>query len=344
MKTFGWLVASGVLWLLLVKWAQTLGVAPQWISISRTIYIGTSSIFLLLELRRAHYETGQRPEEPFGIPLRELAWYTIPAFSTIPLAFLSSELKLEASAIAWLFSFWCLQLIVLVWRQSRNGIRSGLWDLIPPLILLAILLMPLRPWLAVLAGLVALAAATRTRGTIGEGPADSLIIQLPSLCLAPAALIVLRDSISQSALFDRSNMEALGMVVNGVGAALWTSIVMRTTRLVPLSAGLWIGGALAALVATLDLHSLWRVIPALLAAELLRGSLWLATTATMARSGRWQGFTVNLFATCIPLLAVALAPFVQARVVILLYAALHFLAPLGSWWLVKHRCPSNATT
>ncbi|WP_066647134.1 MULTISPECIES: hypothetical protein [Sphingomonas] len=330
MKALFWLILSGGLWLVLVQLAGRLGLPPQFISLARSGYIGTFSIFMLLELRRGEISTGGqfRP--------KALYLYLTPLLSLVVLALYSPDLKLTPYLVALMIVFYACQLMMLVVRSERGQIRSAIWDLLGPVLLL---LLALHPIGLVVAGIgVAGFTVLLLRRPAEPGDArveiDTVVLQLPSICIAPVVLIALRDVFDARELVDRAHVETFGLIVNGVGAALWTATVMRQSKaLRQWSLVLWGASAIGAvLVAILGVGLIGSAL-AIIVAEGFRGALWLGVTHLLSRMQRWQGFTFNLIATALPLVALWVGTeFMPQRLLLLLYAAFVLPVPLYAWF------------
>lgn len=341
MRTFAWLLFSGILWLLLIQWAQDLAVPPQLISLARSLYLGTFAVFMMVEVRR-------KPDQEMGgvsvLSVHNLVLYSVPAMSVLVLSWLSPSLLMTHRLWVVILGFYLLQLGILTLRSARSGMRSGIWDLLIPIVLLPLLLNDAVAVIAVILGAVLLIRHILETPELpparGQQVSDALIMQLPSICIAPVALILLRDVLSTNSTLDRADMEMLGMIINGVGAALWSATVMRSQRLVSASVILW-GSAIASAVAlalVLDTSSATYVVGAMLISEALRGSLWLGLTWLLSDSRRWQGFIINGFSTALPLAALFAANTqILSQYVIFFYAAFHVLVPLSLWGVLRYR-------
>ena len=332
MRTFVWLASSGLLWLVLIQFAPDAGVPPQLVSLARSIYIGTFAIFMMIEIRRPTDVLPAMTLNP-----KELLWYLAPTVSVVALWWISPSLQMTWRLGLILGAFYAAQLCVQLLRTKRNSMRSGSWDLLPPLLLALLLLTDKVAWVIAGLSLAFLATLLAKRYPPKQHVADSLIMQLPSLCIAPVALIALRDTFELSTAIDRSHMEVGGMVVNAIGAAIWTSVIMRSKRIARHASALWGAGCIGAFTLAASGAATSPVnyaFGALIAAELLRGSLWLGLTAVLADSQRWQGFAINAAATTLPIAALLIARrWVLPHQIIAVYAALHAAVPLVLWML-----------
>ncbi|MBA4040204.1 MAG: hypothetical protein C0474_00065 [Sphingobium sp.] len=329
MKALFWLVLSGGLWLALVQIAGRLDVPPQIISLARSGYIGTFSIFMLLELRRGATATGGqfRP--------KALYLYLTPLLSLVILAVYSPDLKLTPYLISLMVVFYACQLMLLVVRSERGQIRSAIWDLLGPILLLLLALNLFGLIAAAIAAMGFAVIVLRRPAEPGDSrvEVDTVILQLPSICIAPVVLIALRDVFDARALIDRAQVETFGLIVNGVGGALWTATVMRQSdRLRLWSLVLWGASTLTALgVAALGVGLIGSAL-AIVVAEGFRGALWLGATHLLSRMMRWRGFTFNLIATALPLGALWVGTeFLPQRFLLLLYALFLLPVPLLAW-------------
>lgn len=323
MKSVGLLIASGVLWLGLVQLSGMLGVPPQVVSLLRSGYIGTFSIFLLLELRQGGNRLAD--ERP-----RALYLYLAPLISLVILGYYSPDLALTPRLLALAAAFYACQFMLLYGRTALGQIRSAVWDLVPPLILLLLALGPVPLVAAALAAVFFLRwLFSRPVASTGQTEAmDSVIMQLPSICIAPVVLIALRDVFDAQQSLPREHVESFGLIVNGVGAAVWTAAVMRAPeRLRGWSAMLWIASTAAAGVLIFIPAGIFASAFAIAVAEGFRGANWLALTHLMKQVPRWRGFWLNLLATVLPLVALWLGTHqLPARYLLLVYAV--FLLPM----------------
>lgn len=266
-----------------------------------------------------------------GVSLGELTVYLVPLTTIAALALLTTEPIFTTHTVVQTLAFFFAQLSFLLFRSALGQMRMAAWDLAPPLLLVFIVWNDFNLAVTVLASIASIGWLLSRRSTSGARPADSLIIQLPSLCLAPVALIFLRDLFQTRLGMERADLETIGMIINGLGAAGWTATVMRTPTLLPrISNVLWLVGSLGAAFLTLANRSFIVAVGALLIAELLRGSLWLATTHMLRYSSRWIGFTINLFGTLLPLAAlIVVKPLIASTTLIAVYSAFYVAVPIA---------------
>lgn len=343
MKALVWLLISGVLWLGLVQTAPIFDVPPQVISLARSGYIGVFSIYLMVELRGAKYSPGHRPSHVYI--------YASPLISLLVLAAFSSDFYLTGSLLAIIVCFY-LCAFALVNRRSETGqIRQAGWDVLAPPTLLILLL---HPAVVAAAGLLCLAYIVRLLRRPAADKSqdgahlDAFLVQLPSICIAPVVLIAFRDIFDGDGIIDRTHVESFGLVVNGVGAAIWTAIVLRNgVRLERLAFLLWMASfagaaALAALAAMAALPvAIITSGAAILIAEGFRGAIWLGTTALLARLSRAKGFTANLAATLLPLAALWIGKdHLAPSLILLVYAGFVLPIPVAAS-VIKNRCDAR---
>lgn len=327
-----WLILAGLAWLFLVQISSFFSFPPQLVSLARSGYIGIFSVFMMLELRR---EISGRIDSSNVIGLRfdEAGWYFLPLFSLVLLASLSHELILTPMAIITIVGFYVCQLYILFLREKLMGMRSAVWDLAPPLFFALMLLSPFIVFALTLFGFVGIALLLlqgRKSSSTSSDIADTLIMQIPSLCLAPVILIAIRDYIDIGGVFGRAQLETIGMIVNGVGAAIWTAVVMRSSKhLAQLATILWCAAVVLVAMGLFISNALVVSILAVVSIELLRGTLWLGATHLLRFSSRWKGFAKNLAATALPFLALLVAHSnFNSRYFILVYATFHLAIPL----------------
>lgn len=332
MRTFIWLVAAGLAWLGLLQLSALLGFPPQLVSLARSCYIGTFSIFMMLELRREETDVHQ-----FSSSLRvaDIGWFLVPLSTVVVLAGFSRDLILTPKVIATIGVFYSCQLCLLFMREKLGKMRMAAWDLAPPLVLVVLIFSPEAVLITAIFCVIFLAALLWQGGskTKSGGVADSLIMQLPSLCLAPALLIAIRDQVDFGANISRAHIETFGMIVNGLGAALWTALVMRASQhLSRWSSILWFAGSVSAGLSLLISHSLISSAVAILVAEMIRGALWLGMTQFLRTSTRWVGFSINLLGTALPFGALWVARLgFDVNHMMPVYAAFHIAVPLTLW-------------
>lgn len=333
MRSFFWLLVSGALWLCLVQLAPHLGIPSQIISLARSGYIAIFSIYMMVELRGVSYSSKYRP--------RHLYLYLLPLVSLIILSLFSSDFVLTASLLSLIGSFY-LSVFALVNARSELGhIRNAGWDLLAPPMLLILMIHPLFTMTGGVLGLVYLARLFRRPLELDAGQAhlDSFIVQLPSICIAPVVLIALRDVFNGGGIIDRTHIESFGLIVNGVGAAVWTAAVMRATfPLEKAALCLWVAGFLGAIIGAALPQGIITSAGAILVAEGFRGAMWLGTTVALANLTRGRGFTVNLVATVLPLAALWIGKdhFMPATT-LLMYAGFVLPIPLAAWAIVRGR-------
>ena len=286
----------------------------------------------MMELRR-DATTDDTQLQMHGLRVNDFAWFLAPLLSLALLITLSSDLVVTTETILTVGVFYACQLGIFLIRNELGQMRNAIWDLGGPIVLGAILLGP-----HVLAVAAIFATGTigwiAARGTLRtQGIADSLIMQLPSLCIAPVILILLRDVFDFRGAIPRADVETFGMIVNGTGAAAWTALVMRaSSQLARLAVGLWIVGTLVALQLLFIPASAALSAVAIVGAEIFRGSLWLGVTHLLKNVSRWSGFKISLVATVLPLAAVMISHFaIGLKAFFAMYAAIHGLIPLTLW-------------
>lgn len=331
MRTFGWLIAAGIAWLGLLQVSAHFEFPPQLVTLARSGYIGTFSIFMLLELRREAAGTGAR-SRVIGLHPVDFAWYLVPLLSVVILAGISKDLSLTPLMLVTIGVFYVFMLCLFFLRESLGQMRSAGWELAPPAILAALLWSPYIVLIAAISVAASVAWLVRQDHVVGvRNTADALIMQLPSLCLAPVILIAVRDYLDFGGVLSRAQVETFGMIVNGVGAALWTAMVMRAShKLSQLAVALWLAGSALSAMLLLVSNALAVSALAILVIELFRGTLWLGTTHLLKRTSRWAGFTINLLATALPFTALWLGhSAIDARFLIWTYAAFHLAVPVA---------------
>lgn len=337
MKSLFFLLVSGVLWLILVQLAPRFGIPSQLISLARSGYIAIFSIYMMVELRGAKYSRRHRPSHIY--------LYLLPLLSLVLLSLYSSDFSLNSSLLLIIGCFYTSAFAVINFRSERGYIRNAGWDLLAPPLLFFLIINPL---LAIIGGLISVVYLVRLLSRplnpdAGQSHLDSFIVQLPSICIAPVVLIALRDVFDGGGLIDRSHIESFGLVVNGIGAAVWTAMVMRNTFPLDRAAlALWILGFLGAIINFVLPVSILSSAGAILIAEAFRGAVWLGTTIALANLTRGKGFGANLIATVLPLAALWLSKgHFSASMTLFIYAAFVFPIPFAAWTLMRiHRRPS----
>ena len=333
LRTFFWLVLSGGAWLVLIKLAPYFGIAPQWISLARSVYLGTFSVLLMVELRE-----NSLSEQPAQVGALS-GWLFVPALSIFGLWVTSPSLTFDRGLAVKLLCFYLLMLAILLLRARKRAMRMTSWDLLAPAALITLMMSP--PGATALAAPVILVWLWRQHCTCDSAThtsqvADSLVMQLPSLCIAPVILILLRDVFEVQSGLDRADVEVAGMLINGLGSAAWTAWVVRSKLLARGATLVWLGGLALSLASSVTDHPLGVTLVSLLAAELLRGSVWLGITDVMSTARRWPGFAANVVATLLPLCSLLLLQrSVTPSIIMVLYASLHLAVPALLW--VWHR-------
>lgn len=298
MSQFLFLLISGVLWLLVVLAAPHLGLDPQWVSLLRGAYLGMFSIALVVDLRRADDRIAHDPTASW--------FYLIPIVSLGLYNLFGAESGATWRQVAILGSFLVVLMMLVRLRELRGGMKTGWWELLPPpLLMLALFFAPYAWPIFVILIILLLAQDLRKLRDVKSASFDAVIMQLPSFCLAPVVLVLARDGVTLSPDVSRSTVEVMGLVINGIGGALWTALVMRgRERLAALSVVMWGAGLIGALVATVSGMvtpvPIFQIVVLLGVFEALRGSLWLLTTHFLTYMPRWRAAAVNLAATLLP--------------------------------------------
>lgn len=333
LRSLFWLLISGALWLGLVQLAPHLGIPSQIISLARSGYIAIFSIYMMVELRGASYSSRHRPGH--------LYLYLLPLVSLVLLSLFSSDFVLTGSLLMVIGSFYLSAFALINVRSETGHIRNAGWDLLAPPVLLLLMLHPL---LTVAGGLAGLVYIVRLFGRPLEPDAshshlDSFVVQLPSICIAPVVLIALRDVFDGGGMIDRTHVESFGLVVNGVGAAVWTAMVMRGTFPLERAAlWLWALGFVGAMIGAALPTGIITSAGAILVAEGFRGAMWLGTTAALANLTRGKGFLANLTATVLPLAALWISKgHLAPTTTLLVYAVFVLPVPLAAWAIVWMR-------
>jgi hypothetical protein len=197
-------------------------------------------------------------------------------------------------------------------RYAQAGIKDTKWELVPPLLALVALS---STFISVAAMALSVAfLLNEMRSSTGEpsNTRDSLVAQLPSIALAPAVMIALRDNLDTGARIDRADLEAAALVISGLGASTWTALVLRAQgRLMAISHCLLAASVLFAATLTTVSESHWLPLGALMAIELARGSSWLAVTSVITNARASRGAAFNLIATGFTIAPVALGGVLQ---------------------------------
>lgn len=333
MRSLLWLLVSGGLWLGLVQFAPHLHMPSQIISLARSGYIAIFSIYMMVELRGASYSSRYRPGH--------LYLYLLPLVSLVLLSLFSSDFVLTGSLLLVIASFYLSAFALVNVRSESGHIRNAGWDLLAPPILLLLMLHPLLTAAGGIAGLIYLVKLFHRplEPESNHSHLDSFVVQLPSICIAPVVLIGLRDVFDGGGMIDRTHVESFGLIVNGVGAAVWTAIVMRGTfPLERMALGLWVLGFFGALIGAILPAGIVTSAGAILVAEGFRGAMWLATTVALANLTRGKGFAANLVATILPLIALWIGKgHLAPATTLLLYAGFVLPVPLAAWAIVRMR-------
>lgn len=330
MKTFIMLVVAGLAWLGLVKASDYLDIQPQLVTLARSGYVGMFSIFLMIELRK-DLIGGTGKEIQQGMARAEFAWFLVPLISVAILAIFSRDFAMTPKVIATICVFYACQLCIFILRERCGQIRSAYWDIAPPIVLVGMLSNPyLLAITAFISGVVLVKVIADADSTGTSRTADALIVQLPSLCLAPVLLIAIRDIFDFGGMFSRANVEVYGLIVNGVGAAVWTALVMRAEHRLALTAHvLWIVGCAITLMLLLVNDVFIGSAGAILVAEIFRGTLWTGTTHLLRKVTRWHGFLINLLATSLPFFALWFGrEMIEPRFIMFVFCAFHLAIPL----------------
>ncbi|AOF99762.1 putative membrane protein [Blastomonas sp. RAC04] len=314
MNSFFWFLVSGVTWLGVVWISPELHIAPQLVSLARSGYIGLFSVFLILELRGSGVEGGGQ----VAFRQADLPWLFVPITSVFLLSAISDEFQITPTDIVAVLCFFCTSLLTLIFRVTRGTIKNVAWESLPPILFLIVIVLPIYAQIALAA--VFLIVAIRGLGradpaaSSGPGVGDSLFSQLPSLCIAPAIIIGLRDYINFGDDIGRQYTEMFGLVVNGVGGAAWGAMVIRFGQKLDLfTYALWFAGVAMVLVSLAIPPEIVQALFLLAAFELLRGSQWLGITRLLLIHRGLAAFLINLVLTLVPVLAIVLAEISLAK-------------------------------
>lgn len=339
MKALVGLLLSGALWLGVIQTSTLFGVPPQIVSLSRSGYIAIFSIYLMVELRGQTYSRNHRP--------KHLYLYLIPLLSLLILSLMSPDLQLTGRLLLLVGCFYLCAFALVNMRSEWGGIRTVWWDLIAaPLLLVLMLNRIALATGAILCVIYLIRLVQRPADDVDDNKKlDALIVQLPSICVAPVILIALRDVFSGGGVVGRAQVESFGLVVNGVGGALWTATVMRGT--LPLNwAALWLWAAslVGAMVLAMFPINIITSATAIVLAEGLRGAMWLGTTVALAKLTRAKGLMFNIAATILPLGGLWASQFVFApAATLLVYATIVAPIPLAAQAIIRRRSGGAAS-
>lgn len=313
MNSFFWFLASGLTWLGVVWASPELNIAPQLVSLARSGYIGLFSVFLILELRATAGEGGGQ----VAFRRADMPWLFIPITSVFLLGTISDEFQITTSNIVAVLSFFCASLLTLLIRANRSTIKNVAWEVLPPILFLVVVVVPI--WAQITLATACLTVAFRglrraDPAISAPGVGDSLFSQLPSLCIAPAIIIGLRDYIHFGDDVGRQYTEMFGLVVNGVGGAAWGAMVIRFGQKLDLfTYALWLAGTVTVLFSLAMHPEILQALFLLAAFELLRGSQWLGITRLLLIHRGVIAFLINLVLTVVPVLAIVLADMTLAK-------------------------------
>lgn len=336
MRALFWLLISGLLWLGLVQLAPQFGVPSQIVSLARSGYIGIFSIYLMVALRGSDRSASSRPAHIY--------LYLLPLVSLLLLAAFSSDFVLTPALLAIIGSFYLCAFAVINVRSEAGKIRQAGWDLLAPGMLL---LLMLNPVILAIGGLVAalylVFLLRRPVDRQDDTHLDAIVVQLPSICIAPVVMIALRDVFDGGGLIDRTHVESFGLVVNGVGAAVWTAMVMRPGMPMDRAAILlWLTSFAGAVLGVFLPQGIIISIGAILVAEGFRGAVWLGATAAMTNLPRGKGLAANLVATVLPLAALWIGKnYLPPAATLLVYAGFVLPIPLAAWFIVRSKNKSS---
>jgi hypothetical protein len=332
MKSFLWLVVSGIAWLVLVQASELLNCPPQLVTIARSASLGCHAMFLLLDLRDDAEGTGVGAV-PQGIGLTNLLWFMVPAAPAFVLHATSDEFTLSVGDVLVLGTFYASQLAVLFARQGAGAIRSPRWELLPPVLLSVYLVSVTACVLGALATLAYLSYRLLKEPKASAHVSHWLVIQLPTLLVAPAILVGIRDQFDMQGQLPRDNVETIGMIINGLGASAWMTMVMRAPHVLVRTSGfLWMIGLCIGLSLVILPSGYAAAAVAVLSAELFRGSAWLGTTHIQTRASKLAGFCAGLVAAVLPLCALLLGREVSQTpwLFLMIYGLLHVPFPLAA--------------
>lgn len=296
-------LCAGSLWLLLLVFvSKDQIVPPEFISVSRGLYFALLSIFLITTLKRGVSEVN-----PSHIRRSHVRLDPLLALSLVPsLVYLSMQPYFSIRIFIIYSSLCMLLFLFLSFRNALGANLKSFYDLFPPLLVLICLMQSIN------VAIIFVFVAVIFFGIRGGGVSLSknldarqqLLAQIP-LYISPVFLVYMRDVLEGSmgamgSEVDRVTLEALGMIINGCGAAIATAIVMSKIGYAQIFSGFLAFFAVALTVfiqfISDSLNATIFIIFTLIAIESIRVSVWLLQSAIVSREALsvLASFLVNL--------------------------------------------------
>lgn len=286
---------AGALWLgALLMSANTMLFSVQTISSIRGVYSSLLSVFLV-----AHIQGSDAVKREPSTTSHRLIINPAYFFCAVPtlIVFLLDGREL-AKNLGLLFVITLLYVLVLVFRDRSGTVKSSSFEVVSPILLLAVLCTSSLVGVEVLAVVMAVSflAGSRFVGfslhSLAKRNLFQLVTQFP-LYFSPLILIFFRSEIYVDISIDGTNeafMEGVGLVINGLGGALAMALIMRKSEKLLFLSLVFIFLMLVTLVAvsiaTISLggSELAQVISSLICIEFARLSVWMIHTDLIKRS------------------------------------------------------------
>lgn len=302
-NSFFFQLCAGGLWLLLLVFVgNDFIVPPEFISVSRGLYFALLSIFLIATLKR-----GSSRVNPSHISRSHVRLDPLLALSLVPsLAYLSMQPYFSIQIFIIYSSICLLLFLFLSFRNTLGANLKSFYDLFPPLLVLICLMESI--YVVIIFVFVAVILFGIRGGCVSLSKnlnaRQQLLAQMP-LYISPVFLVYMRDVLNGSmgtmgSEVDRVTLEALGMIINGFGAAFATGMVMSKIGYAQILSVFLAFFAVALTVfiqfISGSLNATIFAIITLIAIESIRVSVWLLQSAIVSREALSSStaFLVNL--------------------------------------------------
>ena len=289
-NSFFFQLCAGGLWLLLLVFAGSNHIVPpEFISVSRGVYFALLSIFLIATLK-----SGLSEVNPPHIRRSLVRLDPLLALSLVPsLVYLSMQPYFSTRVAIIYLSICLLLFLFLSFRNALGANLKSFYDFFPPLLILICLMESINVAIFFVAVAVIFFGIREGRVALSKNPdaRQQLLAQMP-LYISPVFLVYMRDFLegSMSAMgseVDRVTLEALGMIINGCGAAVATAMVMSKISYAPMFSGFFAFFAVALTVfiqfVSGGLNATIVTTVTLIAIESIRVSVWLLQSAIVSR-------------------------------------------------------------
>lgn len=216
MKNIFYQFVAGFLWLILIYYSSDLSIQPQHITVLRTSFLSVFSVFLITAISLRI----EQKEQSYLIFL-----CLIPSYIYLYIN--------KSHFIEYFFftKFFFVILLFLLYRNSKGHTKSGLWDVLFPILI---------PFLVYFEFLLTLISCfsifliiKNYNFTFDKVESfNSFIKTSPLILISPLLPIFYRDNLSIEFIeISRANLEIIGMILSGMVAAIGNGLTMSYENL-----------------------------------------------------------------------------------------------------------------